>query len=88
MDNRAMIQRSLDYIEENLQADITAQELAELVHLSLFHYYRLFRQATGLPVMQYILRRRLLHGIYAMKQGSTKIDAALRFGFDTYPGFY
>ena len=24
MDNRAMIQKSLDYIEENLQADITA----------------------------------------------------------------
>jgi len=88
MDNRAMLQRSLDYIEENLQTDITAQELAELAHLSLFHYYRLFRQATGLPVMQYILRRRLLHGIYAMKQGCTKIDAALRFGFDTYPGFY
>ena len=88
MDNRVMIQRSLDYIEENLQADITAEELAELAHLSLFHYYRLFRQATGLPVMQYILRRRLLHGVYAMKQGSTKIDAALRFGFDTYPGFY
>ena len=88
MDNRAMIQRSLDYIEENLQADITAEELAQMAHLSLFHYYRLFRQATGLPVMQYILRRRLLHGVYAMKQGSTKIDAALRFGFDTYPGFY
>ena len=88
MDNRAMIQRSLDYIEENLQTEITAEELAQMAHLSLFHYYRLFRQATGLPVMQYILRRRLLYGVYAMKQGSTKIDAALRFGFDTYPGFY
>ena len=88
MDNRALIQKSLDYIEENLQTEITAEELAQKAHLSLFHYYRLFRQATGLPVMQYILRRRLLHGVYAMKQGSTKIDAALRFGFDTYPGFY
>ena len=88
MDNRAMIQQSLDYIEENLQTEITAQELAEMAHLSLFHYYRLFRQATGLPVMQYILRRRLLHGVYAISQGSTRIDAALRFGFDTYPGFY
>ena len=88
MDNRAMIQRSLDYIEENLQTEITAQELAQLAHLSLFHYYRLFRQATGLPVMQYILRRRLLHGVYAISKGSTRIDAALRFGFDTYPGFY
>ena len=41
-----------------------------------------------MPVMQYILRRRLLHGVYAMKQGSTKIDAALAYGFDTYAGFY
>ena len=88
MDNRAMIQQGLDYIEENLQTEITGAELAEMAHMSLFHYYRLFRQATGLPVMQYILRRRLLYGIYAMKQGSTKIDAALRFGFETYAGFY
>ena len=88
MDNRTMIQQNLDYIEENLQTEITAAELAEMVHISLFHYYRLFQQATGLPVMQYILRRRLLHGVYAMKQGCTKIDAALLYGFDTYAGFY
>lgn len=88
MDNRAIIQNSLDYIEENLQAEISAAELAEMAGFSLFHYYRLFQQATGLPVMQYIQRRRLLHGVYAMKQGSSKIDAALAFGFDTYAGFY
>ena len=41
-----------------------------------------------MPVMQYILRRRLLHGVYAMKQGSTKTDAAFGYGFDTYAGFY
>lgn len=88
MDNRRIIQQSLDYIEENLQTDITAAELAEQAGFSLFHYYRLFQQATGLPVMQYVLRRRLLHGIYAMKRGSSKTDAALRFSFDTYAGFY
>ena len=88
MDNRAIIQRSLDYIEDNLQTEINAAELAEMAGFSLFHYYRLFQQVTGLPVMQYILRRRLLYGVYAMKQGSTKIDAALLYGFDTYAGFY
>ena len=62
MDIRATIQKSLDYIEENLQAEITAAELADMAGFSLFHYYRLFQQATGLPVMQYILRRRLLRG--------------------------
>ena len=88
MDNRAIIQRSLDYIEDNLRSEITAAELAEMAGFSLFHYYRLFQQATGLPVMQYIQRRRLLHGVYAMKQGSSKVDAALAFGFDTYAGFF
>lgn len=88
MDNRVIIQQSLDYIEDNLQTEITAAELAEMAGFSLFHYYRLFQQATGLPVMQYILRRRLLHGVYSMKQGSAKIDAALLYGFDTYAGFY
>lgn len=88
MDNRTIIQQSLDYIEDNLRTLITASELAEMAGFSLFHYYRLFQQATGLPVMQYILRRRLLHGVYTMKQGSTKNDAALLYGFDTYAGFY
>ncbi len=88
MDSRTIIQQSLDYIEDNLQTGITAAELAEMADFSLFHYYRLFQRATGMPVMQYILRRRLLHGVYAMKQGSTGIDAALLYGFDTYAGFY
>ena len=88
MDSRTIIQQSLDYIEDNLQTGITAAELAEMAGFSLFHYYRLFQRATGMPVMQYILRRRLLHGVYAMKQGSTRIDAALLYGFDTYAGFY
>ena len=88
MDHRPDIQKALDYIEENLRTEITAAELAEMVHISLFHFYRLFQQATGFPVMQYILRRRLLHGVYAMKQGSSKIQAALSYGFDTYAGFY
>ena len=88
MDSRAIIQQGLDYIEDNLQSEISAAELADMAGFSLFHYYRIFQQVTGLPVMQYILRRRLLHGIYAMKQGTSKTDAALRFGFDTYAGFY
>ena len=88
MDNRGYIQASLDYIEDNLQSEITAGELAERAGFSLFHYYRLFQKETGFPVMQYILRRRLLHGIYAISRGSSKTDAALAYGFDTYAGFY
>ena len=63
-----LIQNSLDYIEDNVKCDITAQELSDQAGFSLFHYYRLFQTAVGLPVMQYILRRRLLHGVYAISR--------------------
>ncbi|MBR3795536.1 MAG: helix-turn-helix domain-containing protein [Clostridia bacterium] len=88
MDYRHMLQRSLDEIEENLQADITAQELAEHAGFSLYHFYRLFHAYTSMPVMQYVQRRRLLHAIYDVRNGEKRIDAALRYGFDTYAGFY
>ena len=88
MDPRAIIQESLDYIEENLKADLTVSELAEQAGYSHFHYYRLFQTSTGMSVMAYVQRRRLLHGIYAIAMGSTKTDAALCYGFDTYAGFY
>ena len=88
MDYTAIIQDSMDYIEDNLQADLSAAELAERAGFSVYHFYRLFRCATGLSVKHYILRRRLLHAIYAVSRGETGIQAALSYGFDTYAGFY
>ncbi len=88
MEHRQIIQRSLDIIESRLKTELNAAELAAEAGFSLYHFYRIFRAQTGLPVMQYILRRRLLHGIYAISRGSSAIQAALDYGFDTYAGFY
>ena len=63
MDYKHIVQRSIDYIEENLKTKLTTDELAEHAGFSLFHYYRVFQQFTGMPVMQYIVRRRLAHAI-------------------------
>ncbi len=83
-----MIQESLDYIEDNIKCEITALELSEKAGFSLFHYYRLFHTAVGMPVMQYILRRRLLNAIYDISCGNKMIDVALQYGFETHAGFY
>lgn len=88
MERGALIQRSIDYIEENLKAEISTQELADAAGFSLYHYCRLFRSATGMTVGHYILRRRLLHGVYAIARGCSGIQASLDYGFDTYAGFY
>ena len=82
------MQRSLDYIEENLKAELTAEELAEKAGYSPSHYSRLFREVTGMSVGHYILRRRLLHAGWDMSRGGSFIETALRWGFDTYAGLY
>ncbi|MBQ2900416.1 MAG: helix-turn-helix domain-containing protein [Agathobacter sp.] len=83
-----MIQRSIDYIEDNLKTDITAKELSEMAGFSVFHYYRVFQSAVGMPVMQYITRRRLVHALYNMHGGEKMIEVALAYGFETQAGFY
>lgn len=83
-----VIQDTLDYVELNLKAELSADELAARAGFSLFHFYRLFLQCTGMPVMQYIVRRRLVHAIYEISSGRKQIDTALEFGFYTHSGFY
>lgn len=85
---REIIQDSIDYIEDNIKCDISAGELSERAGFSLYHYYRLFQTAVGMPVMQYILRRRLLNAIYEISCGNKMIDVALIYGFETHAGFY
>ena len=88
MDNRKIIQGCIDYIEENLKTEITAKELADMAGFSLFHFYRLFQLATGMPVMQYILKRKLLYALYEISQGAKMTEIALSYGFETFAGFY
>lgn len=82
------IQSSLDYIEENLKTDITPEELSAAAGFSVYHYYRLFQRAVGMPVMRYITRRRLLWAAYDLARGEKIVDVALTYGFDTAAGFY
>ena len=86
--NRRIIQNSIDYIEENLKAEITIEELSDKSGFSLYYYCRLFHGIVGMSVNQFILQRKLLHAIHEIGQGNKMIDVALSYGFETYAGFY
>lgn len=83
-----VIRIALDYIEQNLKTDITAEELAQMANYSTYHYYRLFSSVTGSSVSGYILKRRLDHALAEISSGRKAIDVVLEYGFDTYAGFY
>lgn len=83
-----ILQKSLDWIEEHLRAQIRPEELCAMAGFSLSHYSRLFEAATGLSIGRYLTRRRLVHAAYAMSRGTDAISAAMEYGFDTHAGFY
>ena len=88
LDNLKLIQSSIDYIEENLKTELNADELASNAGFSLFHYYHIFQSVVGMPVMQYVLKRRLQNAIYEIYCGKKIIDASLEYSFQTHAGFF
>jgi AraC family transcriptional regulator len=58
---RPVLNRVLDYIAANLQAEIRLEDLAAVAGLSVFHFARAFRQSMGATPYQYVLDRRLDH---------------------------
>jgi AraC-like DNA-binding protein len=52
---REEIIKGKEYIDDYWQEEFDANKLAEVVHMSKYHYSRLFRQHTGLTPHQYYL---------------------------------
>ncbi|NLP65136.1 helix-turn-helix transcriptional regulator [Paraburkholderia sacchari] len=74
--------RVTDYIESHLDARLTLTELAALVDLSVPHFKVLFRGTLGMPVHQYVVRRRVERARkLLLKGGLNATQVALDVGF-------
>jgi AraC family transcriptional regulator len=51
----------VQYVEENLDRNISLADLAGVVQLSVFHFMRKFRAEFGCPPHAYVMQRRLEH---------------------------
>ena len=49
----------VEYIEDHLEAGPTLRQMAAVAHLSVYHFARQFKAATGLPPHQYVILRRV-----------------------------
>lgn len=88
METREIIQTVIDYIDDNLIAEFTVDDLCDLAGYSYVHLCRLFSLYVGMSPKEYITRRKLLFAVYEMSSGVSKIDIAMHYGFNTYAGFY
>jgi AraC family transcriptional regulator len=56
---RARLRAVLDYVEERLDVGLSLGQMAAAAHLSVYHFARQFKAATGLPPHQYLIARRV-----------------------------
>lgn len=88
MDHTNLIFRSLADIEENIHEKLTVESLAVSIHLSKFHYQRMFREAVGDSVMRYVTRRKLSLAAKDLAETDDSIlEIALKYGYDSHEGF-
>ena len=78
----------LDYIEENLDAEVSLKSLADLVHLSPHHFSTVFRASVGMSAHQYVVRRRIAKARELLEQGEITIaDISCTLGFASQAHF-
>ena len=78
----------LSYISENLTEGLSVDELAESVHISRYHFMRLFKAQTGTSVHAYVRQRRLMHAAHLIREGMSAARAAEESGFSDYSAFH
>ena len=82
------LRRVLEYINANLQNDITLENLAGVAGYSVFHFARKFTFAMGLPPHRYISRMRLENAMAELAVGKLPLaEIALNAQFSLQASF-
>jgi AraC family transcriptional regulator len=82
------LRRVTEFIEENLEHDLTLAEIAEVAELSPFHFTRSFKQATGSTPIQFLMQRRIELAKQLLTAGDLPIvEIGLRAGFKNQSHF-
>jgi AraC family transcriptional regulator len=79
---RAKLARALEYIQDQLDADLTVSGIAQAVDLSPYHFTRLFKESTGQSPHQYVVDARVRKAKELLTTGKFTIsEAAHHLGF-------
>jgi AraC-like DNA-binding protein len=86
--NAALPASGADYINANLEEDLRVNEIAALAGKSDYHFTRLFKQSTGLPVYRYVQEQRIkLAQRLLADRNLTVTEIAYRAGFASHSRF-
>lgn len=78
---------ALAYIESHLADTIDLEAAARIAGYSTYHFKRMFTSLAGMPLSEYIRRRRLTVAVQDLNRGARVIDVALKYGYESPDAF-
>lgn len=79
---------AMKYIEANLDVEIDMLKVAQIAGCSEYHFRRMFSFLSGMPLNEYIRRRRLAQAAAELSDSRRKIiDIAVKYGYDSPDSF-
>lgn len=78
----------IQYIETHLSEDINYERLAQIACCSTYHFQRMFGYMAGVPLSEYIRRRRMSMAAVDLQRGDRKIiEVAQKYGYSSPTAF-
>lgn len=82
------LNQAVRYIEEHLTEKINYEQLGKIACCSPYHFQRMFVYMAGLPLSEYIRRRRMsLAAVDLLDGEETVTDIALKYGYSSPTAF-
>ncbi|MFG2358673.1 GyrI-like domain-containing protein [Streptomyces sp. NPDC048521] len=82
------LNQAMEHIERHLDQTVEVEELARIAATSEYHLRRMFSALAGMPLSEYIRRRRLtLAGADVLAGRETLLEIAVRYGYSSGEAF-
>lgn len=87
-DQKEIVRKAIDYIEQNLEKEISLDSIAKNIGYSKFHLNRIFTAHTGITLHKYLQNRRLTAAAEKLvKTDRPILQIAYEAGYDTQQSF-
>lgn len=78
---------ALDELEDCLDGEIDLEGAARTAGCSTYHFQRMFSYLAGIPLAEYVRRRRMTRAAADLCRGDKVLDVALRYGYGSPTAF-